>query len=51
MNRKVTFARNPRHLTQTLSYANALTAAPEQSKFRVDPERLSFTNYDAMHVY
>jgi hypothetical protein len=36
MNRKITFARNPRHLNQTIPYATALASpAAEQSKFRV----------------
>lgn len=51
MNRKVTFARNPRHLAQTLSYASALSAPAEQSKFRVEPQEVRFGQYEALHVY
>lgn len=51
MNRKITFARNPRHLTQTMSYASAFATESQQTKFRVDPEQLYFSNYDVMHIY
>jgi hypothetical protein len=51
MNRKITFSRNPRHLMHTMSYASAFTSEPEQSKFRVDPNQLNFSNYEAMRVY
>jgi hypothetical protein len=51
MNRKITFTRNPRHLAQTMSYASAFTTESAQSKFRVEPEQLYFSNYDAMHIY
>lgn len=43
MNRKIHFAKNPRHLNQTISYAEAFaTAEGGQSKFRVEPEQLFF---------
>ena len=51
MNRKITFARNPRHLNHTLTYASAFATDSAQGHFRVDPEQLAFTNYDAMHLY
>jgi hypothetical protein len=51
MNRKVTFTRNPRHLAHTLTYASALTAPAEATKFRVEPQELRFAEYEAMHVY
>lgn len=51
MNRKVTFTRNPRHLNQTITYASALTASNDPSKFRVEPQELRFADYEPMHVY
>lgn len=51
MNRKVTFTRNPRHLNHTITYASALAAPNEQSKFRVEPMELRFGEYEPMHVY
>lgn len=51
MSRKVTFARNPRHLNQTITYATALAAPNDPSKFRVEPQELRFGEYEAMHVY
>ena len=52
MNRKINFSKNPRHLGQTLSYAQALTQEqPSQQKFKVEPEELFFSNYDTNHLY
>jgi hypothetical protein len=51
MNRKVTFTRNPRHLAHTITYASALTNTADHSKFRVEPEDVKFSDYEAMHVY
>ena len=51
MNRKIAFTKNPRHLNQTLSYAEAFSSNSGQSKFRVEPELLFFSNYDTHHVY
>lgn len=51
MNRKVTFTRNPRHLAQTITYATALNNTADQSKFRVDPQELRFSEYEPLHVY
>jgi hypothetical protein len=35
MNRKICFAKNPRHLGQTMTYAEAFATGNGQSKFRV----------------
>ena len=52
MNRKIAFTKNPRHIMQTLSYAEAFaTTENGQSKFRVEPEQLYFSDYDTTHVY
>jgi hypothetical protein len=51
MNRKVAFTRNPRHLTQTISYAQAMTGEAGQARFRVEPAQLFFADYDTHHVY
>ena len=53
MNRKIHFTKNPRHLNQTISYAQAFAATDNtgQSKFRVEPEQLFFSEYDTHHVY
>lgn len=37
MNRKITFARNPRHLNQTMSYVEASNTNGLQTKFRIEP--------------
>jgi len=51
MNRKVAFTRNPRHINQTMSYAEAFTTNSFQNKFRIEPEQLFFSNYDTTHIY
>lgn len=52
MNRKICFAKNPRHLGQTMSYASAFaTGENTQSRFRVEPAELFFSNYDTHHIY
>lgn len=52
MNRKINFTKNPRHLHQTISYAQAFANTDAtQSKFRVEPEQLFFNNYDTQHIY
>jgi hypothetical protein len=35
MNQKISFTKNPRHLAQTLSYAEAFATETLQTKFRI----------------
>ena len=38
MNRKINFSKNPRHLAQTITYAEAIASTSiAQNKFRVEP--------------
>lgn len=52
MNRKIHFTKNPRHLNQTISYAQAFTTTENgTNKFKVEPEQLVFSDYDNNHLY
>jgi hypothetical protein len=52
MKRKIGFSKNPRHLGQTITYAEALdNTQSNNNKFGIEPAELFFSGYQSNHLY